>query len=153
VAVYFIVALIGISQIGAIVCSLGLLAKGIQTEDEVEVASASNGTGESVDTDATPLLSPVQHRRRQKMSRVHLKGSMAGVYSLAGGAGILLLTKVGGLLFDRVDHGVPFFIMAGFNAVLLLVGLGGAAVKFGEGDSEQEPVRETDVHISHEIND
>jgi hypothetical protein len=151
VGVYFIVALIGISQIGAIVCSLGLLAKGIQTEDEVEVSSAGSGTAESVDTDATPLLNPVQPRRRQMISRVHLKGSMAGVYSLAGGAGILLLTKVGGLLFDRVDHGVPFFIMAGFNAVLLLVGLWGAVVKFRETDSDREPVQDTDVHRGHEI--
>jgi MFS family permease len=120
--VFVIVALIGISQIGAIVCSLGLLAQGIQTEDELDEGEIENTLNESDGTDATPLLRPVGLRRRPRVSRVRLKGSIAGVYSLAGGAAILILTKVGGALFDQVDRGAPFFIMAGFNAVLLVFG-------------------------------
>jgi hypothetical protein len=56
-------------------------------------------------------------------SRSHLKGSIAGVYSLSGGAAILLLTKLGGLLFDS-EPGAPFYLMSGFNAILLVVGIG-----------------------------
>ncbi|KAK5018799.1 hypothetical protein LTR39_000774 [Cryomyces antarcticus] len=57
-------------------------------------------------------------------TRGHLKGSIAGVYSLAGGAGILLLTKLGGYLFDATSPGAPFVMLAVFNAILLLIGLG-----------------------------
>jgi hypothetical protein len=52
-----------------------------------------------------------------------LKGSIAGVYSLYGGAGILILTKIGGLLFDVLSSGTPFFIMASFNGILLVTGI------------------------------
>ena len=63
--------------------------------------------------------------------RGQLKGSIAGIYSLAGGAGILLLTKLGGALFDSWTPGAPFFIMAIFNAMLLVAVLlvsGGSAL-------------------------
>ena len=52
----------------------------------------------------------------------HLKGSIAGVYSLSGGVGILLLTKLGGMLFDR-NTSAPFVMLALFNAFLLVVGI------------------------------
>ncbi|EER39053.1 hypothetical protein HCDG_06997 [Histoplasma capsulatum H143] len=54
---------------------------------------------------------------------VHLKGSVAGMYSLCGGAGILLLTKVGGLLSDRISPKSPFYLLAGFNGLLLIFGV------------------------------
>jgi MFS family permease len=147
VGVYFIVALLGISQIGAIVSSLDLISRGIQTEDEMEpamedvngeqngevvvspaprVESSANGyTGHrsyahSAD-ERTPLVPSNLRRTRTSRSRGPLKGSIAGMYSLCGGVGILVLTKVGGLLFDTVDVGVPFYLMAVFNAVLLVV--------------------------------
>ncbi|KAJ2998335.1 hypothetical protein NUW58_g351 [Xylaria curta] len=60
----------------------------------------------------------------EKVSRVQLKGSIAGVYSWCGGAAILLLTKLGGYLFDALSTGAPFYMMAIFNAVLLVVSLG-----------------------------
>lgn len=53
-----------------------------------------------------------------------MKGSMAGVYSLAGGAGILLLTKLGGFLFDKLSPGAPFYMLAMFNGLLLFAGIG-----------------------------
>lgn len=136
--VFFIVALLGISQIGAIVCSLSLLAKGIETETETlenqdyfsAPSSGVQGDHSQAHTSrtgynaSTPLL-PSHFRGigNNSSSRTALKGSIAGIYSLGGGAGILLLTKVGGLLFDRVDVGGPFFMMAGFNAVLFFVTL------------------------------
>ncbi|TID26839.1 cytochrome P450 [Venturia nashicola] len=141
--IFFIAALLGISQIGAIVCSLGLLARGIEAEDDSTVfqtvsnghapASERNGhlDGGVSEGDETSHLLPSEPSLPSHLrditggaSRSALKGSIAGVYSLAGGAGILLLTKVGGLMFDKVEPGSPFFLMAGFNAVLFATTLG-----------------------------
>jgi hypothetical protein len=131
--IFFIAALLGISQIGAIVCSLGLLARGIEAEDDSTLFhSDANGSNGQIDgnEEANPLLrsepSLPSHLRdiTGGASRSALKGSIAGVYSLAGGAGILLLTKVGGLMFDQVDPGSPFFLMAGFNGLLFAITLG-----------------------------
>ncbi|KAF2141676.1 uncharacterized protein K452DRAFT_250405, partial [Aplosporella prunicola CBS 121167] len=142
VGVFFIVVLLGISQIGAIVCSLGLLGRGIQGSEtesgdgyldaertptagtpSVATASLRDPMQEPQATESSPLL-PSHFRQppssTDPSSRSHLKGSIAGVYSLAGGAGILILTKVGGVMFDRLDAGAPFFLMAGFNSLLLL---------------------------------
>jgi hypothetical protein len=49
---------------------------------------------------------------------------MAGVYSWFGGAAILLLTKLGGYLFDSWSTGAPFYLMAIFNGMLLLASIG-----------------------------
>lgn len=145
VGVYFIVALLGISQIGAIVCSLDLINRGIRNEDDEtqdeDYFTAQNGNGAASpltpqagrDTEpsripqldganeSTPLMPNHVRRVQASASRSHLKGSIAGMYSLCGGVGILLLTKLGGLMFDKVDVGTPFFLMAGFNAVLFIV--------------------------------
>jgi hypothetical protein len=140
---FVVVALLGFSQIGAIVCSLALLAKAVQltdhssgpavesdldSDDATTLAASSGEEGDDVRHDTSPLLGRRADRAR---SRTHLKGSMAGVYSLAGGAGILLLTKVGGKLFDTAGWGWPFYMMAGFNAALLIVGIlcAGVAVR------------------------
>lgn len=122
-AVLLIVALLGISQIGAIVCSLGSLGQGViaaelprrvqreasiaPDEDESMVSEPLMGTSTSEDS----------------ASRVRLKGSIAGVYSLCGGAAILLLTKLGGALFDSVSRGAPFYMMAVFNGALMVASL------------------------------
>jgi hypothetical protein len=129
IAVYFIVMLIGIGQIGAIVCSLGLLARGIHTKEGTKVTASNESIeNEGDDSEAAPLMQPLI--APMPTTRAHLKGSIAGVYSLAGGAGILLLTKVGGLMFDKVDTGSPFYIMSLFNAMLLLAGIGAAVVNY-----------------------
>jgi len=111
------------------VCSLALLARGVQgphpdsgsdldSDDATTLAASSGEEGDDVTREISPLLGG----RGRARDRVHLKGSMAGVYSLSGGAGILILTKLGGWLFDEVGWGWPFYLMAGFNAVLLIVG-------------------------------
>ncbi|TVY43358.1 hypothetical protein LSUB1_G002509 [Lachnellula subtilissima] len=126
--VFLIVALIGISQIGAIVCSLGLLGRGVLGDEGGYNLSSQLGGPQPTPivnnaNETEPLvassLAPVQTK-----SRSHLKGSIAGVYSLSGGAAILLLTKLGGALFDSLSPGAPFYMMAIFNAVLLVVGIG-----------------------------
>ncbi|KAJ6103324.1 hypothetical protein N7486_005751 [Penicillium sp. IBT 16267x] len=128
--IFLVMGLIGLSQIGAIVCSLAVLSNGIlrvsldentmrkiydaQTETEADDDQCESGEGR-------PLLAGSLNRRLEHLS--HLKGSIAGVYSLYGGAGILLLTKLGGTLFDQVSSGAPFYIMAAFNGILLVVGI------------------------------
>ena len=120
---FLIVALIGVSQIGAIVCSLGLLGRGVQGEDGGYTLSSQLGdeyrarTGEGEDVEGG------REGEQEEKGMSHLKGSIAGVYSLSGAAAILLLTKLGGYLFDEVAAGAPFYMMAGFNGVLLVVGV------------------------------
>ena len=122
-AVFLIVALIGISQIGAIVCSLGSLGQGILAVEMPRTAQreASIAPDEDESTEAEPLirLSTQEH----SIARTRLKGSIAGVYSLCGGAAILLLTKLGGYMFDKLSTGAPFYMMAAFNGILLVVSL------------------------------
>lgn len=127
--VFLIVALIGISQIGAIVCSLGLLGRGVLGDEGGYNLSAqldqdrADTPARSDTPDTAPLLDH-SLEERSPASRGHLKGSIAGVYSLSGGAAILLLTKLGGYLFDILSVGAPFYMMAIFNTILLIVGIG-----------------------------
>ncbi|KAH7126912.1 hypothetical protein B0J11DRAFT_433542 [Dendryphion nanum] len=147
-AVFLIVALLGISQIGAIVCSLALIARGIHNDEMEEGVNSAfesaNGTGHPsagatppqsppltpADEEDAPLLieqnAPRLTSNTEPKNLNHLKGSIAGTYSLLGGFGILLLTKAGGALFDVTGPSAPFYMMAIFNAILLVVGLGTA---------------------------
>lgn len=54
------------------------------------------------------------------------RGAVLGTYSLMGAGGIMSLTFVGGILFDRVGPTAPFLMMAGIN---LLVLIGAAALR------------------------
>ncbi|KAJ5802182.1 uncharacterized protein N7503_004632 [Penicillium pulvis] len=127
--VFLVMGLIGLSQIGAIVCSLAVLSNGILrvSLDENTMRKIYDDQTETDDDDqcesgeGRPLIAGSINRRLEHLS--HLKGSIAGVYSLYGGAGILLLTKLGGKLFDEVSSGAPFYIMAAFNGILLVVGI------------------------------
>ncbi|KAG9205719.1 hypothetical protein G6514_007326 [Epicoccum nigrum] len=145
-AIFIIVALLGISQIGAIVCSLALLGRGINNDESSTNGSASDAADASYhpSAGATPPTSgpvtPVYEEEpllpqnqsystsrpsspQESKSYNDMKGSIAGTYSLLGGFGILLLTKAGGALFDSTGPGSPFYMMAAFNAVLLIVGI------------------------------
>lgn len=136
-AVLLFAALIGISQIGAIVCSLGSLGKGVLAADPhkkgtLPLAAADgqdNGAAEA--GEGAPLLGDGR-KPQPKCTRVLLKGTIAGVYSWCGGAAILLLTKLGGYLFDSWSHGAPFYIMAIFNGILLVATLGVDVVRLAE---------------------
>ncbi|KAF5022798.1 hypothetical protein F66182_5140 [Fusarium sp. NRRL 66182] len=124
-AIFFVVSLLGISQIGAIVCSLGSLGRGVLAVDLPQTvrhdALLQPGEDESVD-ESRPLINITTDQ--EAASRIRLKGSIAGVYSLCGGVAILLLTKLGGFLFDRLSNGAPFYMMAIFNLILLVFSLG-----------------------------
>jgi hypothetical protein len=127
---FLAVSLIGISQIGAIVCSLSSLSSGVLRVENMD-NDRLNGTAASDVLASTPedaIDDTTSEQAGLLNSKISLdtstlsnfKGSVAGVYSFYGGAAILLLTKLGGYLFDRVSTGAPFYIMASFNGVLLL---------------------------------
>lgn len=126
VIVLVTMGLIGISQIGAIVCSLGVLSNAVLNIKALPRPVSGDVTDRSrpnISDEHEPLLNkPAGADDEQDL--LHVKGSIAGIYSLYGGAGILILTKLGGLLFDKVSSGAPFYIMAGFNGVLLVAGVG-----------------------------
>lgn len=146
-AIFIIVALLGISQIGAIVCSLALLGRGINNDETIANGSAIDSTTPSYHPSAgatPPTSAPItpEHEEEpllpqnqsyststrpdscpESKSYNDMKGSIAGTYSLLGGFGILLLTKAGGALFDSTGPGSPFYMMAAFNGVLLVVGV------------------------------
>ncbi|KAI1078358.1 hypothetical protein F5B20DRAFT_547866 [Whalleya microplaca] len=139
--VFLVVVLMGVSQIGAIVCSLGSLGRGVlradaPSGDDEEVAEEGEA-GEGGETDAL-LPNGRQRKGVGAVSRVQLKGSIAGVYSWCGGAAILLLTKLGGYLFDVASTGAPFYMMAAFNAVLLVASLG---IDLGRGVALRRSLR------------
>lgn len=141
--IFVIMALLGISQIGAIVCSLGLLGRGVlglraESDSSKPVSSDLGVRAEEHNFNSNDVARPVDPRdeanteeaaegtpllRGTGRSQNHLKGSIAGVYSLAGGVGILLLTKVGGLLFDKVSPVAPFVMISAFNFLLLAAGI------------------------------
>lgn len=129
-AVFLLAALMGISQIGAIVCSLGSLGRGVLKVETVNgLATAPDADQETLietpdDGETAPLLENSAELLEDSVSRVRLKGSVAGVYSWCGGAAILLLTKLGGYLFDSWSAGAPFYLMAIFNGVLLVASIG-----------------------------
>ncbi|KAK8089985.1 hypothetical protein PG997_004946 [Apiospora hydei] len=131
--VFLVAALLGISQIGAIVSSLGSLGRGVLKADDVTKAPVAQHQVDGTNENA-PLLESSNGAATSEdeivASRVQLKGSIAGVYSLCGGAAILLLTKLGGYLFDVTSTGAPFYMMAVFNAILLAATL---AIDLGRG--------------------
>lgn len=135
--IFVLMGLIGISQIGAIVCSLGLLGRcvqGVLENRESPHPAAQDPSPPSATSDEpsypympdditppqehTTLLREENHIRNHE----HLKGSIAGIYSFCGGVGILILTKLGGYLFDT-NPSAPFLLLGSFNALLLLLGL------------------------------
>jgi hypothetical protein len=122
-AIFLVVSLVGISQIAAIVCSLGSLGRGVLAVESPQAhpGEVSIAPSREESTEREPLIRVSTDM--EAVSRVRLKGSIAGVYSLCGGAAILLLTKLGGYLFDNLSRGAPFYMMAIFNGALLVASL------------------------------
>ncbi|KAI4181137.1 MAG: hypothetical protein L6R41_006805 [Letrouitia leprolyta] len=120
---FVVVALLGVSQIGAIVSSLSLVSSSVLEEalpsqsTDVNVPTSSGTGGPEV---TTPLL----NKRSKGQTHEYLKGSIAGIYSFSGSLAILILTKLGGLLFDLLGSATPFYLLALFNFLLLVAVLG-----------------------------
>ncbi|KAI4247763.1 MAG: hypothetical protein L6R40_001349 [Gallowayella cf. fulva] len=111
-----IVALLGISQIGAIVTSLSLVSSFVMETVTPEDARSSDAGLVDDDGESTHLL----HKPSTTETHEHLKGTIAGVYSFAGSLAILVLTKLGGVLFDRLGKEAPFYLLAIFNMGLFV---------------------------------
>jgi MFS family permease len=50
---------------------------------------------------------------------VEQRGSVLGAFNVAGAIGILLITPVGGYLFDRIDPRAPFIVVGVINVLLI----------------------------------
>ena len=64
---------------------------------------------------------------------------------IVGGCGILLLTKLGGFLFDKWTPGAPFYIMALLNVIALLAAIiilliDNQKSKFQISNDEEDPL-------------
>ncbi|KAL8755737.1 MAG: hypothetical protein Q9184_004706 [Pyrenodesmia sp. 2 TL-2023] len=120
---FVVVALLGVSQIGAIVSSLSLVSEFVTGDRSLPQESAiarfpSPAAGDYEE------ISPLMDRAATSQNHEDLKGAIAGVYSFFGSLAILVLTKLGGLLFDRLGPGSPFYLLAFFNTALLLAVVG-----------------------------
>lgn len=137
------VMFMGASQIGAIVASLGILSRGVVAPTNTSTTRPiTNPTGTvqpNGDGEGVPLLGATTGET--VTGREAFKGAIAGVYSLFGGVGILILTKLGGKAFDAAV-GAPFWMLAGVNALLLAVSLGNMAwtIVSGRGRGQYQPV-------------
>ncbi|RMZ84597.1 hypothetical protein DV737_g1156, partial [Chaetothyriales sp. CBS 132003] len=116
---FLAVSLIGVSQIGAIVCSLAVLSNGVLAQEQTRLPS--DAVNASLD-ETEALLEPRREPPKAAVSSslLQLKGAVAGIYSFYGGAAILVLTKLGGSLFDSLSFGAPFYLMAAFNGILFI---------------------------------
>ena len=120
-AISFIaVCLIGLGQIGAIVCSLAAISSGLVNQQQRPHLDTDTLPPDESDagSDEDPLLGTDRNLMPEGLTK--LKGSVAGIYSFYGGAGILILTKAGGALFDSTTTAAPFYMMTAFNAIMLL---------------------------------
>lgn len=120
-ALFVIVAFLGISQIGAVVSSLSLVSSSVTEESlSPQATDAARSSSPENYEEAVSLLD----RPSRRQTHEYLKGTIAGVYSFAGSLAILILTKFGGLMFDRLGSGSPFYLLAFFNLILLMAVLG-----------------------------
>lgn len=125
--VFFFVALLGISQIGAIVSSLSLVSSAVLDEQTSAGVTAMSGSDSMADPGETVLL---LNKPPTVRTHEHLKGTIAGIYSFAGSLAILILTKLGGFLFDHLGSQAPFYLLALFNLILLLATFGCGALEW-----------------------
>jgi MFS family permease len=51
------------------------------------------------------------------------RGSVVGMFSMFGAAGILFISSVGGWVFDHIDPAAPFVLIGVVNGVLFLVAM------------------------------
>ncbi|GAO49798.1 MFS general substrate transporter [Saitoella complicata NRRL Y-17804] len=133
--------------IGALGCAVfALVANSNNTHPGPEVWVGAGLIGVGLIGVTTTSLGLCTHAREVE---AYMRGAVAGVYSLSGGLAILILTKVGGVLFDRVGPAAPFWLMSGFNVVVAVFGVGvmylnrwGAPLERSERRSEEAAVDE-----------
>ncbi|MCJ1334018.1 hypothetical protein MMC10_010725 [Thelotrema lepadinum] len=99
--IYPVVSLLGVGQIGSIVCSLELLSSTITASmspdaenpalENRDIAPDEQAVSDERDDGNGEAQSLLRKKHFDNYNLSHLQGSIAGTYSLAGGAGILLL--------------------------------------------------------------
>ena len=52
-----------------------------------------------------------------------IRGSVIGMFSLCGAAGILFITSIGGRLYDAIDPTAPFVLIGAINGLLFFIAL------------------------------
>ncbi|KAK6331562.1 hypothetical protein TWF718_002111 [Orbilia javanica] len=119
---YLHCAMMGIGQIGAIVSSLALIGNAIQDPSHspsLQQIEANAATPPIIDESTS--LNPAA-TATTKPHRLAFKGSISGVYSLCGAAGILILTQFGGWGADHVNSGFAFDLLAVFFTIEIALG-------------------------------
>ncbi|MGI9329985.1 MAG: MFS transporter, partial [Gammaproteobacteria bacterium] len=56
-------------------------------------------------------------------ARASIRGTIVGVFNLSGAIGIVIISGLGGWLFDAVGRSMPFTVMGALNGLLLLAAL------------------------------
>lgn len=122
---YLHCAMMGIGQIGAIVSSLALIGNAIQDPSHspsLQQIEASAATPPIIDESTSLNPTATAPKSVTKPHRLAFKGSISGVYSLCGAAGILLLTQFGGWGADHVNSGFAFDLLAVFFTIEIALG-------------------------------
>ncbi|SJX60226.1 uncharacterized protein SRS1_11540 [Sporisorium reilianum f. sp. reilianum] len=115
--------LIGLGQIGAIVASLAgcARARSLIAEDQLEPAD-DPAAGDAASTCDT------RRGRAQAEQAGPGAGAIAGAYTCTGSLSILVISKLGGLLFDMYVPS-PFLLIGGFSLFVSLCGVGTSIAK------------------------
>lgn len=113
-----VVSLLGISQIGSIVHSLSLVSSFVTERRPTKQAGTNDAVADD-DDDHEETTRLLNSNKEAVETHEHLQGTIAGVYSFAGSLAILILTKLGGVLFDRLGPEAPFYLLCIFNLGLL----------------------------------
>jgi len=58
-----------------------------------------------------------------QQSPARIRGAVIGVFNLTGALGIMVASKLGGILFDSWREAAPFMLFGGFALLVLLFGL------------------------------
>ena len=69
-------------------------------------------------------------------AKARIRGAVVGVFNLMGGVGIIVVSGVGGLIFDKIGRTMPFTMMGALNALLLLAAL---YVRWRAGEPQETP--------------
>jgi len=102
--VWLLVSIVGIGEIGMLISSLSLVTTS-------SVSASLELTDKTYESSSITLPSHLS------------RGSIAGMYSVCGSIGILIITLVGGYLFDEWNSVGPFFFLAMGHIVFTLITL------------------------------
>lgn len=124
--------LIGFGQIGAIVSSLAGCARARSILSEEDDQTPSDTGGQEGDTASASGCETVVPARAQGLHTSGMKelskaagqgpGAIAGAYTCTGSLSILVISKLGGFLFDLYVPS-PFLLIGGFSAFVAICGI------------------------------